>query len=846
MKKLLIILFCLSAYAAQSQVLQEPTIYGTLYKNIGAKNAILLPTICGTPILDSALIKYKQGAIIYDSCGHHFYGYDPSTAIWSMIQGLTPTIATLEAGTFPVNSTVIVQDSLRGGIFNYVATAIPDSGTVFSRQGGGYWQRKYDGNIMVTWFGAKHDSITNDANAIQLAINYASSLQGKFGVTDTTHDYRAIFGATVYFPTGIYLINNSVNWLNNVNIQGAGLSATEILVNTGVGIDGFYTNQPAVSYNIMTARDMEFIGQGFNCRDLIHIVTGRLFFSNILCDIAGRYGMYLDGSINSRFEKCRFGGNKSHNFYLASQAIFSTTCVFADCYFSASIDGSGIMVENAITYFPNSIFESNGSGGGTADSTGWGAIVKIGYANFSGSYSEANYNGGLWLGQTRTPVSHNNTFVVNNFININTFKKPSVRIDEASNVTISGDYNDDTASVGGTYQFYPLYGHIYDITSSLADSEIVFYNRQSGAWPTDSLTGSIIPHDSITYVGSLITKSTGLAKNSFFGINSTLFSAGLSGPKDGNLILKSNATRTGQIQFGTSYYDDLNNTLNVISSGSGNIVADSVTKIDNAGSTILRVGVGGVPDRYLDLEENSGSSGPFRFGSFADANMVNSYSTGNDLYGKLNFVTNGATRMSLLQSGKLVFAARPKLGVGDSLAVYSKVQVDSLHALGDTLYTAKGITTNTTINAGHTTIILDSAYMDSTVRNINGTDASIVHIAGTETITGEKTFNTIVTSNSSFQTKSGANTMSYLSVYDSNNGQIGLAHYNGATVAYGLLQAPQVTTGGTSLSFSFLPYSNNRVLVSGIKVNGVTNYADSSGVVNIGTVSQSKSIKFVS
>lgn len=96
-------------------------------------------------------------------------------------------------------TTVIVSDTLRGGVFNYTTgTQTPDSGTVFPApgKGSGYWLRQMaeQDKYYVTWYGAVHDSLTDDTQPIQLAINAAA-----------TKDH-----GTVYFPSGPYAINGPI------------------------------------------------------------------------------------------------------------------------------------------------------------------------------------------------------------------------------------------------------------------------------------------------------------------------------------------------------------------------------------------------------------------------------------------------------------------------------------------------------------------------------------------------------------------------------------------------------------------------------------------------------------
>lgn len=69
--------------------------------------------------------------------------------------------------------TVIVQDVIRGGTFNYVATGTADNGIVFAAtgKGSGYWQRQIGNQIFPEWWGT--GTITS-RSFIQAALNYAA------------------------------------------------------------------------------------------------------------------------------------------------------------------------------------------------------------------------------------------------------------------------------------------------------------------------------------------------------------------------------------------------------------------------------------------------------------------------------------------------------------------------------------------------------------------------------------------------------------------------------------------------------------------------------------------------
>jgi len=80
-----------------------------------------------------------------------------------------------------INTTAIVKDSNRGGVFVYDATqsGVNNGGTIFNG-----WVRQYDGAVNVKWFGAKEDSAFDSTTAITnaLAVDNNVVLDGNFYV----------------------------------------------------------------------------------------------------------------------------------------------------------------------------------------------------------------------------------------------------------------------------------------------------------------------------------------------------------------------------------------------------------------------------------------------------------------------------------------------------------------------------------------------------------------------------------------------------------------------------------------------------------------------------------------
>ena len=71
------------------------------------------------------------------------------------------------------------------------------------------------------------------------------------------------------------------------------------------------------------------------------------------------------------------------------------------------------------------------------------------------------------------------------------------------------------------------------------------------------------------------------------------------------------------------------------------------------GSTFIRVArldsttTTGSNAEYTDIEQNSGGSTPFRYGTYSDTNIINGAAATNGVYGSINFVTSGSTRTTI-------------------------------------------------------------------------------------------------------------------------------------------------------------------------------------------------------
>ena len=124
-----------------------------------------------------------------------------------------------------INTTAIVKDSNRGGVFNYDATqsGVNNGGTIFNG-----WVRQYEGAVNVKWFGAKGDGVTDNTSIIQEVIDAGYSNinipDGIFGVASTIYlaSNINIFGkGTLKVTTaGAYNIFSTITAVSNVTISG--------------------------------------------------------------------------------------------------------------------------------------------------------------------------------------------------------------------------------------------------------------------------------------------------------------------------------------------------------------------------------------------------------------------------------------------------------------------------------------------------------------------------------------------------------------------------------------------------------------------------------------------------
>jgi hypothetical protein len=258
-------------------------------------------------------------------------------------------------------------------------------------------------SLAVDWlnvkkYNAKGDGVTDDAPAIQAAINAAS----------------AAGGGTLYFPAGRYILNATLTWASGVNAIGAGarvsiLQSTNQTLDciTGTDISGVtlqalqlsgpgrgygsgvrFTRFSAPSTANISLRDMliqSFGGDGVFCHELASSTLHR-----VRVRTCGGLGFHLRspqdtvlGGTSTSLISCSAEGNVTGGFWLDGMAYTTLNAC------SASNTPAGYRLDNCLAV--------NITGSGAEQCT-TGLIIYGGNGTVvSGFYTEASDGTSVWL-----------------------------------------------------------------------------------------------------------------------------------------------------------------------------------------------------------------------------------------------------------------------------------------------------------------------------------------------------------------------------------------------------------------------------------------------------------------
>jgi hypothetical protein len=295
MKKLFTILLVLISLTSQSQVLQEPTIYGILYNINGAKTATLVPTVNGVPVLPTPLKKYNQGAIWIDSTNKKLYFYNPSDSSYNEAGLSQSTVDSILGGYYTrgqVDSIIAVTKSLfNGGTTGQ--TLVKNSNT----------------DLDFSWSTPAGSTNSNTGSGYRLAVPFTNNIRTIFSVSpilldsvtntnaltftfDTTLYHSTAYSNTVYGSLSQQNTNTSNIASNTTAITGKQNSLT--LTTTGTS--------GAATLTGSTLNIPQYTGGGITADSIITATAGQtsFIFSSVPASI-NDYIIFINGNATTNF-----------------------------------------------------------------------------------------------------------------------------------------------------------------------------------------------------------------------------------------------------------------------------------------------------------------------------------------------------------------------------------------------------------------------------------------------------------------------------------------------------------------------------------------------------------------
>jgi len=191
----------------------------------------------------------------------------------------------------------------------------------------------YNGSIFnVKNYGATGDGVTNDATAIQNAINAAEKVSG----------------STVYFPAGTYAVNSSYYGLqfsgaSNIQFSGAGQGLTKIVATGTTDNYLFYDKGGAnnVSLNNMTLDGTHLQNSSGGGIDIYAVSSSNIQISNITINGKNSIPINLGSDHGVLIENSNITGKATY-LGVSSQVFINGTNFYGTNYDTASIVGMGV------------------------------------------------------------------------------------------------------------------------------------------------------------------------------------------------------------------------------------------------------------------------------------------------------------------------------------------------------------------------------------------------------------------------------------------------------------------------------------------------------------------------
>lgn len=244
--------------------------------------------------------------------------------------------------------------------------------------------RIYAADRSVKKFGAVGDGTTDDTAAIQAALTA---------------------GGTVYFPAGTYLVTDTLSITSaGVTLVGESRESTTINLDIGdTGSDGIAWTFAGPGYLIGGGvRDItvKAATDRADVRDVLSFQRpSRVVIERARIRGGARYGISFDLAISSALIDTRIEENGDAGWFVGATTSTSTSVRADGCYFRETRDGPGVDLDTLGAEISGCVFESNGQ---DTPANGYGALVRRGYATFTGCYWENNAATDLMAGTEDT------------------------------------------------------------------------------------------------------------------------------------------------------------------------------------------------------------------------------------------------------------------------------------------------------------------------------------------------------------------------------------------------------------------------------------------------------------
>lgn len=289
MKKIFLLLSVLIVHFANAQIFTKPNnSYGTIQNRASFDSTMYFPTGCGTPHDTTSLFsqgtvngsaqKLKKSTIYFDSCGHAFWIYDPSTKTWL---GVSPSTIDTTSLSNRINLKLNISDTTLM-LAHYLLQNIADT-------------RYYP----LTTNPAGYSILPNVVNSLQVinelgapsiredifANRPVAGTAGKiFYATDTKVSYRdnGVSWDLIGGGSGVDLISSPLNTINFSTSGDTVLADVNISPNIGNTIqnNGGLFVPPVVSNGLLSGGVITWVtGYTYNISPAVYVINGVTYAS---------------------------------------------------------------------------------------------------------------------------------------------------------------------------------------------------------------------------------------------------------------------------------------------------------------------------------------------------------------------------------------------------------------------------------------------------------------------------------------------------------------------------------------------------------------------------------------